>query len=342
MQLGLRTRRRLALAITAIAAACLGVAFNPGAAQQARYFRIGTGPFESTLFQAGALISNVVSSPPGARDCERGGSCGVTGLIAIGVSTAGSQANVAAIGQGQLESGLSHADVAYWAFHGTGVYRRLGAVRNLRAIANLYPETIQIVVRADSTITEIRQLRAKRVAVGEQDSGTQVTARLVLQAYGLGERDIRPQYLEAAAAAEALRDKRIEALFQVAGTPDPVLAELAGTVPLRLLAIDGDQAARLRASYPFIVESAVGPGTYPGVAATTTIGVGTLWVVSAEAEEQTVYGLTRALFHPNNRKTLDNARPLGPQIRLDRALDGVALQLHPGAALYYFESGMFR
>ena len=60
---------------------------NVAQAQDMTFFRIGTGGAGGTYFPIGGLIANAISSPPGARSCEKGGTCGVPGLIAIAVST---------------------------------------------------------------------------------------------------------------------------------------------------------------------------------------------------------------------------------------------------------------
>ncbi len=311
-------------------------------AQEARFFRIAAGPTESGYFEIGTLLGNIVSSPPGARDCDRGGSCGVSGLIAITQTTPGAIANVDAIRAQRVESALCQADIAYWAYHGTGLYRKQGAVRDLRAIANLYPEALHVVTRRAAGIREFRQLRGKAVSLGDKDSSTLVTARAVLQAAGLQEKDIKVQFLKPAEAADAMRDGKIDAFFDMTGMPSPIIAELARTTPVDLLPIDGTLARRLMAAYPFFAETYVPVTAYAGVVETYTVSVGVLWVVSAAVEESTVYGLTRALWHPNNRRALDSVHPYGKLIRRDTATEGVALQLHPGAALYYFEAGQIK
>ncbi len=311
-------------------------------AQEARFFRIATGPTESGYFEIGSLLGNIVSSPPGGRECDRGGSCGVPGLIAVTQTTPGAIANIEAIRTQRVESALCQADIAYWAYHGTSLYRKQGAVRNLRAIANLYPEALHVVTRRAANIREFRQLRGKSVALGEKDSSTLVTARAVLQAAGLQEKDIKAQFLKPAEAADALREGKLDAFFDMAGLPSPIIADLAASTEISLLPIAGPFAQRLMAAYPFFAETYVPVTAYAGVTETYTVSVGVLWIVAAEIEESVVYGLTRALWHPNNRRALENGHPYGKLIRRDQSTEAVALQLHPGAALYYFEAGLIK
>ncbi|MBL8831262.1 MAG: TAXI family TRAP transporter solute-binding subunit [Rhodospirillales bacterium] len=322
------------------AAALAGIA-RPAAAQDANFFRIASGPTESSMFQVASLIGQAASSPPGSRDCARGGPCGVPGLIVVNQTTAGSLANIDLVAGGRIDSALCQADLAYWAFHGTGPWARREAVRNLRAIANLYPETLHLVVRRAAGITDVRGLRGKSVAVGERESGTAIAARAVLQAAGLGERDVRPQYVTAAQAVEAMGENKLDAFFLTAGVPSQFIADLAEQLEISILPLNG-QAARLRATQPFLVESTIPAGTYRGVGEVPSLSIGIVWIVGEGADDQIVHGLTRALWHPNNRRTLDANAAFGRFLRPESAVDGIGFQLHPGAALYYTESGLLR
>jgi TRAP transporter TAXI family solute receptor len=329
-----------ALAVVLVAATALSFlpAPTPKAAdEEIRYFRIGTGATGASYFTIGAVIANAISNPPGSRDCERGGSCGVPGLIAVAQTTEGSVANIQAIAAGTLESGLSQADIAYWAYTGERGFKESGANPDLRAIANLYQEGLHIIVRADSDIASVVDLKGKRVAIGEKGSGSLVTSRLVLDAYGLSEKKIKPEYLAISPAVDRLRDGQLDAIMIVGGSPLPAVVDLAELLPIRLLPIDGEPAQKLRESYPFLTVDVIPAGSYRGVPGVVTLGVGALWVVSADLDEELVYGITRALWHKSTRKLLDEGSPLGRKIRVETALNGVPIPLHPGAERFYGE-----
>lgn len=309
-------------------------------AQEPRFFRIAAGPTEGTYFQIGTLIGNVVSSPPGSRDCDRGGSCGVPGLIAVTQTTSGSVQNVELIGGGRIESGLCQADIAYWASQATGAFRGREPVRNLRAICNLFPEVVHVVVRRDGGMQELTDLAGKRVSLGAPNSGAQVTARAILEAIRIPLDRLTVLQLAPAQAAEALKDGRIDAYFEMSGLPSRTIEELAAAAEIGLLPIPEAVRLALRDGVAFYDSAAIATNLYSGVVETPTIAVGVLWLVSATAPDPIVQGLTRALFHANNRRALDQGHPMGRFIRLDSALDNIALQLHPGAALYYAEAGI--
>ena len=313
------------------------------------FFRIGTGATSGTYFPIGGLIASAISNPPGSRPCDRGGSCGVPSMIAVAQSTEGSVANIEAIATGGLESGLSQADVAYWALTGTKVFAKKKRAKgknkklpgeSLRAIANLFLENVHLVVRAESGIKNIFDLQKKRVSLGEPDSGTLASVLPVLKGYGLTRKDIKPLYLPPGEAADRLREGTLEAFFLVAGSPVTAIADLAKAIPIALVPIVDGQSEKIRKSDPFFVQTVIPQGVYEGVENIWTLGVGAQWLVSTGVPEEQVYEITRALWHDNVRDILKNGHALGEMISLKTALDGLTVPLHPGAARFYRERGM--
>jgi TRAP transporter TAXI family solute receptor len=330
-------------ALTALlSAGAMMLSLAVAGAEEPKFFRIGTGSTAGTYFPIGGLIASAISNPPGSRECERGGSCGVPGLIAAAVSTHGSVANVEAIASGELESGLSQADVAYWAYSGTGTFKQRGPIKNLRAIANLFPESVHLVARRDLFARSVEQLRGKRISVDRDGSGTKVDALMVLKAYGLGPNNMKLVSVAAGQAADMLREGTLDGFFFVAGTPAGAVMELAEESLINLVPIAGKQAEKLSRKVPFFASSVIRSGTYLNVGHTQTLSVGAQWLVGAEVSEQMVYEITRSLWHESARRLLDGGHPKGQQIRIETALDGIGVPLHPGAARYYREVGLLK
>lgn len=311
------------------------------AAQEMTFFRIATGGTAGTYFPIGGLIANAISSPPGSRACEEGGSCGVPGLVATAVASNGSVANINGIGGATIESGFSQSDVAYWAYTGTGVFADRGKVESVRAIANLYPESIHIVARADSGIESVADLKGKKVSLDEPGSGTLVDARIILEAYGITEGDIEAEYLKPNQAADLMRDNNMDAFFFVGGFPAGAIAELATSMDITLVPIAGEGRDAILEEYRFFAKHTVPGGTYQGLDGDTeTISVGAQWMTSAEQSEELVYGVTKALWNDNTRKLLDSGHAKGKEILMESALDGIGVPLHPGAERFYKEMGL--
>jgi TRAP transporter TAXI family solute receptor len=311
-------------------------------AQEITFFRILTGGTVGTYFPIGGMIANAISNPPGSRPCSEGGSCGVPGLVATAVASNGSVANAAAIGNGIGQSGFIQSDIAYWAYTGGGIYEGRGKIDVLRAICNLYAESFHLVVRRGSGIKSVTDLRGKRVSLDEPGSGTLVDARLILSSYGLTETDVRAVYLPAQRVADSFKEGSIDAFFNVSGWPQSAVAELAATVGIELVPIDGVAAETLLRQYSFFGADEIPDGTYKGVAGVKTVSVHALWVTSSKQPEELIYRITAALWNSSTRKLLASGHAKGRDIRLATALVGVGIPLHPGAEKYYRESGLIK
>lgn len=336
------TTRRSSLG-TVIAAATLAFTLLSGPAQAQQFFRIGTGGTAGTYYPIGGLLANAISSPPGSRPCDQGGSCGVPGLIATAVSSNGSVANINAISSGQLESGFSQSDVAYWAYTGTGIYEGKGKVADIRLIANLYPESIHLVARKGSGIKSVADLRAKRVSLDETGSGTLVDARLVLAAYGLTEKDVKAEYLKPNQAGDKMKDGAMDAFFFVGGFPAGAIAELASSgAGIDLVNLAGPEIDKMRQQYGFFAADKIPAETYKGVGEVSTLAVGAQWVTSVKQPDDLIYGVTKALWNASTRKLLDAGHAKGKVIQSATALAGAGIPLHPGAEKFYREAGLLK
>ena len=326
-----------ALAVSAV----LAISGAPAAfAQELTFFTIGTGGTSFTYYPVGGVIANAISKPPGSRECDAGGSCGVDGLIASAVSSRGSVDNVNAIISGLRDSGFAQSDVAYWAYTGTGTMEGSSPATDLRTIAALFEEHIHLVALSDSGINAVADLKGKRVSLDEPGSGTYVDANLILGAGGLSQDDITVEALKGSAAAEALRNGQIDAFFAVAGYPTGAVVELASAADIKIVPIDGAVAEALTSEYGFFAASEIPEGTYEGVAGAGTISVGAQWFTSATKDEELIYNITKALWNEQSRKLLDVGHAKGRTITPETALAGVGVPLHPGAERFYKEAGL--
>ena len=311
-------------------------------AEDLRFLRIGTGGVAGTYYPIGGLVAGIISNPPGSRPCEKGGSCGVPGLIATAQSSDGSVANVEAVASGQLDSGFSQSDVAYWAYRGTGIYEGKAPLSDLRAIAGLYPESLHLVVRRGAGIETVKDLVGKRVSLDEEGSGTLVNARIILDAFGISEDDIDASFIKPNFAISEMREGRLDAFIVTVGFPAKSVTELAMSETIDLLPIKGDEVETLLENHDFFAKDVIPEGVYPGIGETETLSVGAQWITSAELDEQLVYAMTKALWHESARALLDEGHVKARSITIETALDGIAIPLHPGAERYYREVGILK
>lgn len=336
----LRRRDMLAGGVTLLALSAVPDMAR-AASEQVRFFQIGTGTTGGTYFLIGGLLANAVSNPPGSRPCDRGGACGVPGLIVVAQATSGAVENIGLMRSRRLESALVQADIAHLAMNGQDPFQKT-AYPDLRAIANLYTETIHLVTRAGSGIKTPADLKGKRVALGEQGSGTLVTARALLATYGLSEKTVKPFYLSPAAGGDRLEAGELDAFLIVGGYPLPAVADLARRVPIALVPFDDARAAQLMKRMPHFTETRIDADTYEGVPTTRTLGVGGVWVVRGDLKPDLVHDITAALWNEQTRSMLDNGHPRGKSIQLTTALSALPIPLHPGAERFYRSKGMIK
>lgn len=319
--------------------AALGLT-GPVHAQDINFFTIGTGGVSFTYYPVGGMIANAISKPPGSRACGQGGSCGVDGLIASAVSTRGSVDNITAVVSGLRNSGFVQSDLAYWAYTGTGISAGQPPATDLRAIASLFEEHIHLVTLQGNDINTVEDLKGRRVSLDERGSGTYVDANLILEAHGFGPGDIIEGNLKGIDATRALRDGTLDALFIVAGYPTRALVDLAGVADIKLIPIDGKNAAKLTDEFAFFSTSTIPATAYKGVQAVPTIAVRAQWYTNVNENDDLIYNITKSLWNAETRQLLDEGHAAGRTIRLETALDGLSVPLHPGAAQFYIESGL--
>jgi uncharacterized protein len=318
------TRRHIALGTLGLAAAVIA---GQAIAQQ-QFFRIGTGGTAGTYYPVGGMIANAVSGDK---------------IVATAVASNGSVANVNAIAGGAMESGFSQADVATWAYTGTGIWEGRGKVEDLRAIANLYPESVHLVVRKGLGVKSPADLKGKKVSLDEPGSGTLINARAILAAYGVSERDIKPEFVKPNQAAEKLRDGSVDAFFFTGGYPAGAITELASAGGgIELVPISGPEAAKLRESARFFSADEIPAGTYKDIGAVPTVAVGAQWVTSAKVSADLVYEITKATWSAKTRTALDTGHAKGKAIQPATALTGLGIPLHPGAERFYREAGILK
>jgi TRAP transporter TAXI family solute receptor len=308
-------------------------------AQDMKFWRIGTGGAGGTYFPIGGLIANAISNPPGSRPCDKGGSCGVPGLVAIAVSTNASVANVNAIDAGQLDAGLAGAQSVTQGYNGEGKF--VGNKRSkIRVIANLYPEDMHLVLAKGEKLGSLKDLNGKRVGVAAAGSGTQVSVRMILQHYGIKAEE---HELGLAQSTQRLADGQLDAFFYAGGTPFAALIQLGSTKGFELYKFSDAEQKAINGIIPYYVDSMIPAGTYENITYDVpTLAVNGQLITSVDQPPELIYEITKALWNDNTRKLLDKGHSKGKDIRKETALKGVLIPVHPGAEKYYKEVGLMK
>jgi uncharacterized protein len=329
------------LAIVAVTTFLLsGIPATDGSAQSLNSFRVGTGGHGGTYYPIGRSIGEGVSKQSMSNECS-GDDCPPR-ILLIAQTSNGSVANLAALMDGSLEGGFAQANIVHWSYTGTGLFHDQDPQMDIRAIANLYPESVHLIASTDSSILKFHDIRGHRVSLDEPGSGTLVDTGYLLEAFGISNSDFRTEYMKPDLAIERVKEGTLDAFFAVAGAPIRALesSDLLQSGDFRIVDIAGPEITALLSQHPFYTKMSIPEDTYIGHPRVETVGVGAQFVTHARIPDDIIYEITRLLWSDQTRVLLDSGHGLGQAVRFESALDGLSIPLHPGAARYYREQGL--
>ncbi len=299
-----------------------------------RLIRIGTGGLTGVYYPIGKIIAQGLTGGELVEGKDRSGENGVPGYIGVAQNSAGSIENIQKVAAGEIEAGFVQADVAAWASHAEHVFTGKDNVQSIRAIASLYPEKFQIVVRRDANVRTVKDLRGKRISIDEIGSGTLVAMRIVLEAHGMTENDLLPVYLKPVFTQDKIISGDLQGFVMMGGAPMAAVSQLSN-IGIILVPILPKVAARIEARYPYLVPGRIPADIYEGVPEISTIQVHALFVVNDTMDDALAYQITAALWSQRTISLLETGHPQGKSITRKTALAGISIPLHPGAERYY-------
>ena len=298
--------KTVATAVCAVVLA-VGVAGCGGGGEKEQFINIATGGTAGTYYPIGGAIAEVLNK---------------NGMNASAQSTGASVANINMLKDKQVELAIVQNDITYYAVNGEEMFKDSGKVENLRGIASLYPETCQFIVREDSGIKSITDLKGKRVAVGAAGSGAEANARQILEAYGITYDDVEEQFLSFAEGSYAIKDGTVDAAFVTAGYPTASVQDVASQNKIRLLPIGDEQIKILAEKYPFYTKTTVPAGTYQGFdEEIQTVSVMAILIANDKIDAALGEKLTKAIF--DNVDKIAAAHSAGKNINKATALEAM-------------------
>ena len=98
----------------------------------------------------------------------------------------------------------------------------------------------------------------------------------------------------------------------------------------------------MRAAPAEITGTFNGSGMNGTTAGVKTVSVNAIWATSSKQPAELIYAITAALWNANTRKLLDSGHAKGKVIKLESALQGLGIPLHPGAEKLYREKDLIK
>jgi TRAP transporter TAXI family solute receptor len=280
-----------------------------------------TGGTGGTYYPLGGQIANIIKD--------------ATGIETTAQVSKASAENLQLLSDGDADLGFTQTDIASYAKQGKLMFEG-SPVENVRAIGTLYPETIQIVTLKDSGINSVEDLKGKKVSVGAPGSGTFANAEQILEIHGLSMNDISAQHLDFSESTDGIQDGNIAAAFITAGTPTGSVEGLAAVKSVKIIGMTDEKINALIAKYPYYAKDTIKAGTYKLEQDVSTVAVQAMLVARADLSDDLVHDITKALFE--NTDKIAHAK--GAFITAETALNGVGIDMHPGAARYFNEKGI--
>jgi TRAP transporter TAXI family solute receptor len=303
---------------------------RPAGTQKPTFITIGTGGITGVYYPTGGAIAKIVNKKKNE-----------TGIRATVESTDGSVFNVNAVLQGELHFGVVQSDRQYQAVNGLAEWKNKGKQQDLRAVFSLHEESITLVAAVDADISDIADLKNKRVNIGNSGSGHRQNAIDALKAVGLNyNKDMIAEGIKPAEAPGLLQDSRIDAFFYTVGHPSAAIKEAtAGVRKVRFASITGVED--LLAKYPYYTKAVIPVDLYPGAENSEdvdTFGVKATFVTSVNVPEDVVYTVTKEIF--KNLELFKKLHPAFNVLTKEGMLEGLSAPIHPGALKYYQEAGL--
>jgi len=295
-----------------------------------KFVSIGTGGVTGVYYPTGGAICRLVNK----NRKKHGIRCSVE-------STGGSIYNINTVRAGELEFGVAQSDWQYHAYHGTSKFKEKGPFKKLRAVFSVHPEPVTVLVRRDSGIKNLTEVKGKRFNIGNPGSGTRGTWEVFEKAMGWKRSDLKlASAMKSAEMAGALCDNKIDGYFWLVGHPSGSTAETVASCNALIVPATGPVIDKLVKENSFYRYATIPGGMYPGNPNDIkTYGVGATFITSADVPEDVVYELAKAVL--GNMEAFRKLHPAFKHLDPKKMIkDSLSAPLHKGAIRAYKELGL--
>ena len=310
--------------ILAILFFCIIFVMTGQAVAKTTFISIGTGGTGGIYYPYGGGVAEIWSKY-------------VDGVRAVAEVTGASVENVKLAHKGETVVGEVMGDVAEAGFNGTGKFK--GKKHNIKTLAVMYPNLLQVVTLKKSGITNIEQVRGKRISTGSPGSGTNFMAEAVFKALGIPLDSYKDSRLSFTESANALRDGTIEVGIWSVGPGTSSILDLATTHDIHVIAFTPEQTQKIIAANKNYSSVELAGGLYHGVdRPVSTIGVWNVMICQASLDTDMAYNLVKALYEHNDY--LKKIHPSAAYTTPQNVVKYSPIPLHPGTVKYLKEKGV--
>ncbi|WP_136066308.1 TAXI family TRAP transporter solute-binding subunit [Modicisalibacter radicis] len=327
-------RQFLKSALALASAAALSVSASSAFAQdESHQYIMGTATTGGTYYPVGVALSTLVKVKLEPS----------TGISVSAISSAGSGENLKLMDEDQAQFGILQGLYGAYAWNGTGPVPK--AYKNLRSVSMLWQNVEHFVVRDEiaesGTIDDMTNLYGEPFSIGARNSGTEGSGRYILGQLGIEPEQMDIAYLGYGPSADALQNGTIDGMNIPAGVPAAAVTRAYANAGEAITTLDftEEQLAKVNSEFDLWSAYEIPADTYPNQSEPiNTIAQPNILAVRADVPEEDVYAITKAMYE--NLPFLNNIHPATKAMALEKAIAGLPMPLHPGAAKFFEEQGL--
>lgn len=327
----MKAKRFLASAAGMLAAASLLVA--PVATHAEGNYVMGTATTGGTYYPVGVAISTLIKVKLEPK----------TGISVSAISSAGSGENLKLMDEDQIQFGILQGLYGAWAWNGTKPVPK--AYKNLRSVSMLWQNVEHFVIREElaktGTIADMKNLYGESFSIGARNSGTEGSGRFILGNVGVDLEQVNLAFLGYGPSADALQNGNIDGMNIPAGAPASAVTRAYANMGKDIVTLDftAEQLAQVNKDFELWSAYTIPAGTYPSQdKPINTIAQPNILAVRDDVSEEDVYEIVKTIYA--NLPFLNNIHPATKAMALEKAIVGLPMPLHPGAARFYKEQGI--
>lgn len=294
---------------------------------------MGTATTGGTYYPVGVAISTLVKVKLEPQ----------TNISVSAISSAGSGENLKLMDEGQIQFGILQGLYGAYAWNGTGPVPK--AYKNLRSVSMLWQNVEHFVVRnsvvESGTISDMTNLYGESFSIGARNSGTEGSGRFILGKVGVDLEQVDIAYLGYGPSADAMQNGNIDGMNIPAGVPASAVTRAYANLGDDITTLDftAEQLAKVNSDFELWTPYTIPAGTYPNQDKDiNTIAQPNIMAARADVSEEDVYQITKTIYA--NLPFLNNIHPATKAMALEKAIAGLPMPLHPGAARFYREQGL--
>lgn len=305
-------------------------------AAEERNYLLATASTGGTYYPVGVAISTLTKVK--LQPTEK------IGMSAI--NSAGSGENVKLLRDNEAQFAILQGLFGYYAWNGVGPIKNDGPQKDLRAVTMLWQNVEHFTVLAENaktgTIEDLKGMKGERMSLGKKNSGTIGSNRFLLKNLGINaDEDFELVYVGYGPSADALQNGQIAGMSTPAGAPASAVTRAVAAMgdKVKMLEFTDAQVEEADGGLNLWTRYVIKAGTYPGQEKdVNTIAQPNFLAVRSDVDEDAVYKITKTLYE--NLPFLNAIHKATKVMALEKALAGLPMPLHPGAAKYFKEAGL--